>query len=275
MNNTHLRRRELALVAILLAAAALRLVALDTVPPGPGYDELQNARLAGRVLVGRWAIYFPENHGQEPLYPLLEALAVRALGWSGFSIRLPGALAGVLATLGVAGGNPGAGVNSMELYLIRHGQSTNNALADERERVCDPPLTELGWRQSERLAEHLADGRRGYGITRLYTSPMWRALQTAKLVGQALGLPVEVWIELHESGGVYLDHGEVGGIVAFPGKTRFEVVAGVPGLVLPERVTEEGWWRGEGREDWPACQGRAIRVESSCGSGLRRMSGSP
>lgn len=83
----------------MLTATALRLIALDTVPPGPGYDELQNARLAARVLAGRLAIYFPENHGQEPLYPLLEALMVRALGWSVFSIRLPGALAGVLAAL--------------------------------------------------------------------------------------------------------------------------------------------------------------------------------
>ncbi|MEJ2149108.1 MAG: glycosyltransferase family 39 protein, partial [Chloroflexota bacterium] len=94
------RRWELwALVAVLLAAATLRLVALGDVPPGPGYDELQNARLAERVLTGRWAIYFPENHGQEPLYPTLEALAVRVLGWSVFSIRLPAALLGVLSVL--------------------------------------------------------------------------------------------------------------------------------------------------------------------------------
>jgi 4-amino-4-deoxy-L-arabinose transferase-like glycosyltransferase len=87
------------LIAILLIATALRLVALDDVPPGPGYDELQNTHLAKRVLAGQWAIYFPENHGQEPLYPMLEALAVRLLGWSVFSIRLPGALAGVMSVL--------------------------------------------------------------------------------------------------------------------------------------------------------------------------------
>lgn len=147
----------------------------------------------------------------------------------------------------------------MELYLIRHGQSINNALADRKERLCDPPLTELGWRQSERLAEHLADERRGYGITRLYTSPMWRALQTASLVGRALGLPVEVWIDVHERGGVYLDLGEAG-IVVYPGKSRSEMLAEFPDYILPEGVTEKGWWRGEEREDWPACQGRAIRV---------------
>ncbi len=87
------------LIAVLLAAAALRLIALSDVPPGPGYDELQNARLAERVLAGRWAIYFPENHGQEPLYPMLEALTVRLLGWSVFTIRLPGASLGALSVL--------------------------------------------------------------------------------------------------------------------------------------------------------------------------------
>jgi 4-amino-4-deoxy-L-arabinose transferase-like glycosyltransferase len=99
-SGAELRRWELwMLVAVLLLAAALRLVALDSVPPGPGYDELQNMRLAERVLEGRWAIYFPENHGQEPLYPMLEALAVRLLGRSVFSIRLPGALLGVLSVV--------------------------------------------------------------------------------------------------------------------------------------------------------------------------------
>jgi 4-amino-4-deoxy-L-arabinose transferase-like glycosyltransferase len=87
------------LVVLLMTAAALRLVALSDVPPGPGYDELQNARLAERVLEGRWAVYFPENHGQEPLYPMLEALAARLLGWSVFSIRLPAALLGILSVL--------------------------------------------------------------------------------------------------------------------------------------------------------------------------------
>ncbi len=87
------------LVVLLLVGAALRLVALGDVPPGPGYDELQNAHLSGRVLAGEWAIYFPENFGQESLYPALAALAVRVLGWSVSVLRLPGALGGVLSVL--------------------------------------------------------------------------------------------------------------------------------------------------------------------------------
>ena len=85
------------LVVVLLVGAVLRLVALGDVPPGPGYDELENVRLSERVLAGEWAIYFPDNFGQESLYPTLAALAVRLLGWSVPVLRLPGALAGVLS----------------------------------------------------------------------------------------------------------------------------------------------------------------------------------
>jgi len=159
----------------------------------------------------------------------------------------------------------------MELYIIRHAQSTNNALAGSIERTCDPPLTELGRRQATILAQHLATGtslapweadgrdRRGYGITRLYCSPMWRALQTAQSIGWALRLAPEVWIEFHEYGGIFLDHGEAGGVVGYPGKTRAEILAEFPNYVLPEGVTEQGWWR-QGHEDRSACYGRAVEV---------------
>jgi 4-amino-4-deoxy-L-arabinose transferase-like glycosyltransferase len=97
---TKLQRWELwGLVGLLLIGAALRLVALGDVPVGPGYDELENTRLSERVLEGEWAIYFPENFGQESLYPTLAALAVRLLGWSVSVVRLPGALGGVLSVL--------------------------------------------------------------------------------------------------------------------------------------------------------------------------------
>ena len=53
----------------------------------------------------------------------------------------------------------------MDLYIIRHAQSTNNALPAEvelRDRVCDPLLSDLGYRQAAFLAEHLATGRDGW-----------------------------------------------------------------------------------------------------------------
>jgi len=159
----------------------------------------------------------------------------------------------------------------MELVVIRHAQSTNNALTDGQDRVSDPPLTSLGRRQAQIVAHHLANGadraplagendsRRGHGITRLYCSPMWRALQTAQPIGQALGLAPEVWIDIHEWGGIYLDHGEASGIIGYPGKTRSEILAEFMNYILPEGITERGWWR-QGHEELPACYRRAIKV---------------
>jgi len=176
----------------------------------------------------------------------------------------------------------------MELYIIRHGQSTNNTLNDARGRVCDPPLTELGRRQVALVAQHLAsatsrtpwaaDGhdRPGCGIARLYCSPMRRALETAQPIGRALGVAPEVWIDIHEFGGIYLDYGEPTGaprdgawsvrhrreptgVVAYPGKTRSEILAEFPHYRLPEGITEQGWWRG-GREERAAFYERVARV---------------
>ena len=84
----------------------------------------------------------------------------------------------------------------MELYLIRHGQSTNNArweTLDGRSTVpvSDPTLTEKGVRQAELLAEFLAfpkeneedfwrdpQNRHGFGLTHVYCSLMKRAIHT-------------------------------------------------------------------------------------------------
>ncbi len=158
----------------------------------------------------------------------------------------------------------------MELFIIRHAQSTNNALGDPRNRVCDPALTELGQRQAEIVAQHMANGNhpipwektprsQGCPITRLYCSPMWRALQTAQPIGQALGLTPEVWIDIHERGGIYLDHGAEG-VVGYPGKTRTEILAEFPNYVLPAGVTEQGWWHYPGQETRSAFYERVTRV---------------
>lgn len=166
----------------------------------------------------------------------------------------------------------------MELYLIRHAQSTNNA-SNEHNRVADPPLTDLGLRQAQLLANHLADAAhpeqhhgvdpedtavetvRGYGITRLYCSAMNRSLHTASFIGEAIGIKPEIWIDIHEAGGIYLDHRDERGVVGYPGMTRKEIVSAFPTVTLSDDVRDHGWWRTEaGEEDWPTAQGRAIRV---------------
>ena len=80
----------------------------------------------------------------------------------------------------------------MELYLIRHGQSTNNE--GGLPRTADPPLTDIGVEQARWTGESLKDE----GITRLYCSPMLRTLQTAQIISDILDLPPHVFVGLHE-----------------------------------------------------------------------------
>ena len=131
-----------------------------------------------------------------------------------------------------------ARIHAMDLYIIRHAQSTNNALPAEIEmsdRVCDPLLTELGHRQAElpgrapgdrpRRLERSRIGRpeaggapsvTSYGITRLVCSPMRRTLLTAQPISHVLEIRPEVWLDIHEHGGIYLDHGAPWGVSATP-----------------------------------------------------------
>ena len=108
----------------------------------------------------------------------------------------------------------------MDVFIIRHGQSYNNALADMSERVAAPPLTQKGVRQADRVAAHLAGGghllesERGNGkplLDELHCSAMARALETARPIGEAMRLKTQVWVDIHEVGGLFLDHGPGGG----------------------------------------------------------------
>ena len=84
----------------------------------------------------------------------------------------------------------------MDLYLVRHAQSANNAnLPDER--VHDAPITQIG----ERQCAYLAHWSKSAGVSRLLVSPMLRTLQTVHYVRETLDLIPEVWGELHEQGG--------------------------------------------------------------------------
>lgn len=135
----------------------------------------------------------------------------------------------------------------MTLYLIRHAQSYNNALDDPAGRMCDPPLTDLGRRQAACVAEHIRAARESGGtrepfdFTRLICSPMIRALQTASAIGQATGVPVEVWTDVHETLGIWRDSGD-GTPRGYPGVRRSRVLEEFPGTRLPDDVTDDGWW---------------------------------
>ncbi|MFW2336355.1 histidine phosphatase family protein [Ilumatobacter sp.] len=78
----------------------------------------------------------------------------------------------------------------MEIVLIRHGQPewTKDGL-----NVVDPPLTELGHRQAELMADALAAEE----FDEVLVSPLQRARQTAAPLYRRLGRPesVEPWLE--------------------------------------------------------------------------------
>lgn len=167
----------------------------------------------------------------------------------------------------------------MELYIIRHAQSTNNVsmLYDGMNREVDPPLTELGLQQAQTVADYLVTAHNidtwvdqrpdereaihGFNISTLYCSPMKRALQTCQPIAEALRLNPEVWIDLHEHGGMYKDHGEKRGIVGYSGMTRAEMQETFPNYILGDDVTDLGWYDPDGgAEDIAGCQARAIRV---------------
>lgn len=74
----------------------------------------------------------------------------------------------------------------MKLFVARHGETEWNA----QNKVCgltDLCLTETGREQARKLAQAV----RGRGIEVILASPLKRAQETAGIVGEALGLPVE------------------------------------------------------------------------------------
>lgn len=164
----------------------------------------------------------------------------------------------------------------MELTLIRHGQSFNNATNDEV-RHHDPELTELGWNQAKALAAYFsesenteeivriradsADRYRHHAHTfdRIYVSAMHRALQTAQPLSDALNVEVCIWPELHESGGLFMHTPE--GIVTYGGLTRTEIASGFPRYLLHDSIGDEGWYNKTlGEEDVYSGNARAMRV---------------
>jgi 2,3-bisphosphoglycerate-dependent phosphoglycerate mutase len=163
----------------------------------------------------------------------------------------------------------------MQLYLIRHGQSANNALWDRAgsplERSPDPELTELGHKQAQCLARFLANARPGdcqeesllaggaaqqsrlpnrvdsqniggFCLTHLYCSPMIRAIETGLYIARALDMSLSLWEDLHEVGGIFCQETESSPQMGLPGNDRTYLSARFPELVLPDGWGVGGWW---------------------------------
>ena len=89
---------------------------------------------------------------------------------------------------------------------------------------------------------HDPSNSKGFGLTHLYSSLMWRALETASSVAERLDLPIYGLEDIYEGGGIYLKDAESGERVGQPGKTPQELQAAFPRLVLPEGLNPKGWW---------------------------------
>ena len=70
---------------------------------------------------------------------------------------------------------------SLRLWLVRHGESTWNALGLVQ-GWADPPLSEVGEWQAEQVAQRLA----GVELAAVYSSTLQRAFQTAQIIAARL-----------------------------------------------------------------------------------------
>jgi broad specificity phosphatase PhoE len=104
----------------------------------------------------------------------------------------------------------------MHVILVRHGETAAN-----RDRITlgrsDPPLTELGLRQAEHLADSIvADIARGLQVDAIYASPLSRTRRTAETLASRLHLTVIETPDLIE-----MDVGETEGLPAAELRQRF------------------------------------------------------
>jgi broad specificity phosphatase PhoE len=82
----------------------------------------------------------------------------------------------------------------VKLYFVRHGESEANLLREFSNRGVKHPLTATGCEQALALAHAL----RGIEVTRIFASPVLRAVQTAEIVAGELGWGYEVVDALRE-----------------------------------------------------------------------------
>jgi broad specificity phosphatase PhoE len=152
----------------------------------------------------------------------------------------------------------------MIVYVIRHAQSENNALAvatiENAQRASDPGLTPRGLEQCARLRERMTATTAAHGDddardVEVYSSPMRRCLMTTDAVARGLGVRFRVRGDLHEHGGCF--RGARGGdatststatstpdVVGLPGMTKAEMERAFPRCDVP-RELERGWWSPE------------------------------
>lgn len=90
------------------------------------------------------------------------------------------------------------------ITLLRHGESVGNA-ESRWQGQADYPLTDIGRAQARALARRWKSENEKFDL--IITSPLMRAMETAKIISQALNVPTEsdpLWLER--------DNGEYAGL---------------------------------------------------------------
>ncbi|WP_195909204.1 histidine phosphatase family protein [Microlunatus sp. Gsoil 973] len=140
------------------------------------------------------------------------------------------------------------------VHLARHGQTLWNQEGRKQGQL-DSPLTADGHRHAVGLA------RLAYalGVDLVATSPIGRALATARISAESLGLEVEVVQELAE-----VHHGEMAGLTTAEANRRF------PGA-LDQRAMDNYLWRFPGGESYADADDRAaVALDRIALTGARR-----
>jgi 2,3-bisphosphoglycerate-dependent phosphoglycerate mutase len=112
----------------------------------------------------------------------------------------------------------------IELLVLRHGQSQAD-LEDRHEGRADYPLTDLGREQARKAGAWIASR---YSVDRILASTLVRAAETARIVGETLGVPVEPDPALME-----FNNGELAGMLRADANVRFGPMFGGRTELLP------------------------------------------
>ena len=80
------------------------------------------------------------------------------------------------------------------LYLIRHGENTANITKEFSHRLVDYSLTPKGVLQAQQTAEYFKSRQ----IDAIYCSPLKRAIETAEIIGHAIGIRPVIMEEFRE-----------------------------------------------------------------------------
>ena len=83
---------------------------------------------------------------------------------------------------------------SLRIHFARHGESQANLLHEISNRGLKHGLTSFGRRQALTLAQRFRDGR----VTRIYSSPLLRAIETSVILAVQLNIEYEITDALRE-----------------------------------------------------------------------------